>query len=104
MSYKPVKTKQAIISGAVFLCVMSSCQNRENQLQEGGFWKYSDGFYIGDILDFNKPLNRFHKDTIYQNDIPKAILVNIETRILSGDKRLHIKDPVTSNTGIYVSK
>lgn len=104
MSYKLSKTKQAIISGAVVLCVMTSCQNRENELQEVGFWKYSDGFYIGDVLDFNKSVNHLNQDTIYQNDTPKAILVNIETRILSGDKCLHIKDPVTSKKGTYVSK
>jgi len=44
------------------------------------------------------------RDTILINEVPFAIFVKIENRILVGDKLLHIKDIKTNKIGIYVEK
>lgn len=81
-----------------------SCQTTEEKLQSERWWKYGGGHHIGDILVFNAETTCLKKDTIYQNDTAVALLLDIESRLLSGDKVLHIKDLNSAQKGRYISK
>lgn len=96
--------KLKIISSFTILLLITSCKGQDEQLKDIHFWKYSGGFHIGDIIDFNGNLNEFGNDTIYRNGVPLARVLEIENRILSGDKVLHIQSLISDETGIYVSK
>lgn len=73
-----------------------------DELKAVRFWKYSDGFYLGDIIDFRQKELVLRNDTIYQKNIAVGIVKKIEKRL--GDKVLHISDPKTGKSGTYVSK
>lgn len=87
-----------------FLLHFISCKDQKAQLIEGKFWKYSDGFYVGDLLDFKQNTNIIQNDTLYKNEIPVALVIKIENRILSRDKVLHIQDLLGNEKGFYVEK
>ncbi len=87
-----------------FLLHFISCKDQKTQLTEGEFWKYSSGFYIGDLLDFKQNTNIIQNDTLYRNNVPVALVIKIENRILSRDKVLHIQDLLGNEKGFYVEK
>jgi len=66
------------------------------------FWKYSDGFYLGDLIDFNQKDIQEKNDTIYLKNVAIGVVAKIETRM--NDQVLHIKDPKNGTSGTYVSK
>jgi len=87
-----------------FLCLIVACTNENKQLKEATFWKYSDGFYIGDYVDFNSKSIKIQNDTIYKIETPIALIIKIKNRTILGDKLLYIKDIASSKEGIYVGK
>ncbi|WP_103865554.1 hypothetical protein [Aquimarina sp. I32.4] len=78
------------------LITIISCTSIENTK-----WKFRNGFYIGDLIIF-KSSHIIKNDTIFSNEIPKAILIEIEQRIT--DKLLIIKDLNGNALGYYCSK
>ena len=84
-----------------FLLLFLACKNG-NALKEAKFWKYSEGFYVGDFLDFNQKDIVVKNDTLYRRHSVIALVGNIDSRL--GDKVLQLKDPKTGTTGTYVSK
>ena len=88
----------------VLLYFTTSCQDRDAQLKDVGFWKYSDGIYIGDALIFKSGSYKIQGDTIFKNNVPIALFDKIENRSLIGDKLLYIKDLKDNEIGVYISK
>lgn len=64
-------------------------------------WKYIDGFYVGDFMQFDSPF-LLKNDTIFHNQTPKAIFVEIEERLI--DRILVIKELNGDSLGYYCSK
>ncbi|MFT5916872.1 MAG: hypothetical protein ACI81T_003382 [Bacteroidia bacterium] len=84
---------------ALFVCCLVipiSCNSIEDDN-----WKYRDGFYVGDFMQFDSPVS-LRNDTIFHNQTPKAVFVEIEERLL--DKILVIKELDGSSLGYYCSK
>lgn len=100
---KEFKMKK-IISGFVLMLLVLSCKNQEEQLKDVGFWKYSEGFHIGDLMDPKDDLLEIKDDTIFSNDFPVARFLEIENRFFSGDKVLYIQSLTSDEAGVYVSK
>ena len=92
------------ISFLTLFLFIFSCKNQDEQLKDVGFWKYSEGFNIGDIIDFNSNLNKVGNDTIYRNGVPLARFLEVENRFFSGDKVLYIQSLTSDEAGVYVSK
>ena len=84
----------------IILCFFSSCSVSDENLKDY-VWKYSGGFYLGDVLrlDFKTLKN----DTIYQENKPKYI---IKTSIgyFGYPTELIIKDIESGDEGRYVGK
>jgi hypothetical protein len=86
------------------LFLLAACKNGSPGNDKNVFWKYSDGFSIGDAIRFDGQHNRVENDTVFQNEMPVAKFIKIESRVLAGDRLLHIKDLATGKAGIYVEK
>ena len=84
----------------IILCFFSSCSVNDENLKDY-MWKYSGGFYLGDVLrvDFKTLKN----DTIYQENKAKYI---IKTSIgyFGYPTELIIKDIESGEEGRYVGK
>lgn len=85
----------------LFLGFLLACAGKD-ELKSVKLWKYRDGFYMGDVIDFNQEDIKVKNDTIYLKNAAVGIVDKIEKRI--GDKVLHIKNPKDGATGTYVSK
>jgi hypothetical protein len=84
---------------ALFVCclvISTSCNSIEDDN-----WKYIDGFYIRDFMVFDSYLS-IRNDTIFHNQIPKAVVVEVEERLL--DRILVIKELDGNSLGYYCSK
>ncbi|WP_322969480.1 hypothetical protein [Faecalibacter sp. LW9] len=85
-----------------FFCF--SCKEQNILLKEVNYWKYSDGFHIGDVIDFNNNNFIIKNDTIFHNNIPIAKFVKIQNRLGIADNKLTIQDLKTSEIGNYSGK
>lgn len=85
-----------------FSCFIFATCKRKETLTDTKFWKYSDGFYMGDVISFKHQDIKVSKDTIYMKNIAIATVDKIENRIV--DKVLYIKSCKTKKIGRYVSK
>lgn len=72
-----------------------SCSTNDKELEKG-WWKYEEGYNIGDVLDFKR--HKLSNDTIFINDKPRALLIRYENFI---SKRLIIKSLESDETGTY---
>lgn len=84
------------LSLVIFITIIVSCNSTENT-----FWKYRNGYYIGDVFKFGK-YYKIKNDTIYNNQIPKAVIIKIKTRI--SDKLMMLKEINGDSIGYYCSK
>ncbi|WP_422092094.1 hypothetical protein [Tenacibaculum ovolyticum] len=75
-----------------------SCSTNDKELEKG-WWKYGEGYHIGDVLDFKK--HKLSNDTIFINDKPRALLIRHENFI---SKRIVIKSLESDETGTYHNK
>lgn len=84
----------------IILCFFSSCSVSDENLKDY-MWKYSAGFYLGDVLkvDFKTLKN----DTIYQEDKPKNI-IRTSIGYFGYPTELIIKDIESRKEGRYVGK
>lgn len=84
---------------ALIINLLISCSLNDKQLKES-WWKYGDGFHIGDVINFEK--HQVINDTIFLDNIPKAILINKEGSILGfTDRTIIVKDLLSDETGTY---
>ena len=84
------------------LFFLQLCSCKDDKLYSRGFWKYSKGFYMGDLLDFKTRHLEVKNDTLFRGNCPVAVVQKIESNIFV--KRLYIKDFDSNEIGIYVEK
>jgi hypothetical protein len=80
----------------VFSCKLNNAQIEKLE------WKYSEGYYIGDVITFNEK-TKLKNDTIFINDIPNASMIKSMKRI-DGSESLKIKSLVNNKKGYYYAK
>ncbi len=86
----------------ILIIVFSSCSFSDNELKNG-WWKYGDGYHIGDVLDFNS--FTLSNDTIYRNSVPKAILINrIDSYFNLTSRKIIIQSLSSNEKGTYHQK
>ena len=105
---KSQKAISFIISAIVLFTV--SCKSRiSNEKLSEQWWKHSDGFYVGDFLEFSteKPNNLTEQwisgDTLYEGNLPISLIVKTETR-LEASMSLEIESIETGELGHYCAK
>lgn len=75
-----------------------SCSTNDMDLKKG-WWKYGEGYHIGDVIDFKS--HKISNDTIFINDKPKALLISQENFI---SRKIVIKSLESDETGTYHNK
>jgi len=80
----------------ILLMISIGCNNNYNDI-EIGWWKYGDGYHIGDALRFDDFYN-VSNDTIFRN---KKAIATIQ---FYTNRRMTIKSLNTGEKGIYHHK
>jgi len=86
----------------ILLILISSCSFSDTDLKNG-WWKYGNGYHIGDVLDFNTLT--FSNDTIYTNGIPRAILIDrVDSYFNLTSRKIIIQSLSSNEKGTYHQK
>jgi len=88
----------------VLLILLFSCGTKEEEIKDVKFWKYAEGTLFADVLSFNSKDFSIKNDTIFKLNVPEYRITAYETRVLSRDQVLKIKEIKTGKTARYVSK
>ncbi|WP_046759193.1 hypothetical protein [Kordia jejudonensis] len=86
---------------SVLIILFSSCTLSHEELKVG-WWKYGGGYYIGDSIDFK--LFHLKNDTIYFNEMPKALLKSSTKGYKAYEDYIIIKSLDSDETGKYHHK
>ena len=62
-------------------------------------WRYSDGFHVKDVLEFDN--NNLRGDTIYSKNEPVAIIIERSKEIPFVSSYIEIKDFNSEEVGTY---
>jgi len=66
------------------------------------WWKYGEGFHIGDVLVLDN--KNLINDTIFINDKPTAIIVDKVYGLIGADNKIIIRSVWTNEKGTYHEK
>ncbi|NBL65221.1 hypothetical protein GV828_08440 [Flavobacterium sp. NST-5] len=72
--------------------------------EPGNFWKASSKPVLGDVVHISKEEAKLYNDTLYVNEIPRALIIKVENNFWAGTRTLEIKNLQTGSTGTYVEK
>lgn len=68
-------------------------------------WKYMDGYHFGDFLSFDNENYYVKNDTLYNGDIPYAIVEDFTRTFIPGtENKLTLKNIKTGELGYYTDK
>ncbi len=81
---------------------LSACTNDIDYVSKHN-WKYSDGAWISDWLNFEDNFLSIRNDTIFINDSAKAIIDKVEKRLFA-DNLLFVVDINNQEIGRYSMK
>lgn len=82
--------------------LLIGCSLNEQQLKTG-WWKYGEGYYLGDVVDFNKGF-AIHGDTVLQNGQRVGIIIRKTKGIFGGDNEIEITSIDKKQSGVYHQK
>lgn len=85
------------------LLFLQGCNLTESDIEEQS-WKYSEGFSIGDWIDFNNATFLLSTDTIYLNGQPAAKIISSKISIFGSKRSLTIESFQKKEKGIYIEK
>lgn len=88
-----------IISFLTIPC--SGCTLTNDRIQKH-WWKYGNGFHLGDVLRFAN--NSLRNDTIFINNRPTAKIIDKTYGLFGDDNEIVIKSLLTAETGTYHEK
>lgn len=85
----------------LLLISLSACELNNKEILTTK-WKYVDGYYLGDLIDFNNGYYRLSKDTIFIGSKKEAIIIDSRKRF-DGLFELKIIDINKREKGNYIS-
>jgi hypothetical protein len=81
---------------------LTGCSLNDQQLKSG-WWKYGDGFHIGDVVDFNKEYSMMG-DTILQSGKTVGIITRKSKGMFGDDNEIEITSLDKKRSGVYHQK
>ncbi|MDQ8005756.1 MAG: hypothetical protein REI64_13205 [Pedobacter sp.] len=96
-----MKYRLTILLLLLLSTLSQSCKN-ETLINKSN-WKYREGYYIGDWLDFKKGII-LRNDTIFKDSIAIAKFIKISKGYLEFPTTLQIADLKTNEIGTYIAK
>ena len=96
MKYPPLLTFFLFAWTCLFL---TGCSLNEQQLKTG-WWKYGEGYYLGDVVDFSKGFS-INGDTILQNGLRVGIITRMTKGMFGDDNEIEIISLDKKQSGVY---
>jgi hypothetical protein len=94
-----MKTSSLLI--ILLFLTLVSCKNEGVKSK----WKYMDGYHFGDFLIFDNENYHVKNDTLYNGDIPFAIVEDFTRTFIPGtENKLTLKSLNTGELGFYTDK
>ena len=81
---------------------LQSCSLDEQQLKKG-WWKYGEGYHLGDVVDFNNGFS-INGDTVLQNGQRVGIIIRKTKGLFGDDNEIEITSLDKKKSGIYHQK
>ncbi len=99
-----IKSMKRIVFSGLIAYLLISCKFNNKELKES-WWKFGEGYYIGDVLNFNNENLIIKNDTLFLNNKPKAIIIT-QTESFLGftDRSIIIKSLESNEKGTYFQK
>jgi len=85
------------------LLFLQSCNLTKDDIEEQS-WKYSEGFSIGDWIQFNNSAFSLSNDTVYINGQPAAKIISSKINIFGSKRSITIESFQKKEKGIYIEK
>ena len=85
------------------LIFLQGCNLTASDIEEQS-WKFSEGFSIGDWIEFNHSAFTLSGDTIYLNGEPAAKLISSTINLFGSKRSITIESFQKKETVIYVEK
>jgi len=85
----------------LFLAILSGCSISNDTIEDYN-WKYREGYYIGDWIEFQSVYS-LKNDTIFINDSATALITKSYKRI-DGSEVMEIQSITANETGTYFAK
>lgn len=86
--------------GATLL--LSGCTLSDKNLHSG-WWKYSKGYNIGDVVDFKNGFS-LNKDTVLRNGNKVGVVTRRTKGVLGGDNEIEVTSLDGKQVGVYHQK
>ena len=90
----------------IFLFILvffQSCKLAETDIKEQS-WKYTEGFSIGDWIDFNNSPFSLSNDTIYIDGRPAAKIISSTINLFGKKRSIKIESFQKKEKGLYLEK
>lgn len=104
---KNKNVKYSIIAASIFALVLAYLfffPNISPVNKPDKFWKAYSKPVLGDSMIISKLDSEMRNDTLLINGLPKAIIIEVESKFWRGDRFLTIKSLENGQTGIYIEK
>ena len=88
-----------IVLFILILIAFTSCKLTDDKIKTG-WWKYDNGFHLGDELIFND--SNFKNDTIFSGEKPIALIISKAS--FSGNNKITIKSISSGEVGVYIQR
>jgi hypothetical protein len=82
--------------------LLAGCSLSDQQLKRG-WWKYGEGYHLGDVVDFNHRFS-ISGDTILQNGKAVAVIIDRKKGIFGDDNEIQIRSLDKKESGVYHQK
>lgn len=99
MTYRSLLTFFLFSLTCLFL---PACSLSEQKLKTG-WWKYGEGYHLGDVVDFNKGFS-INGDTVLQNGHRVGIITRKTKGMFGNDDEIEITSLDKKQSGVYHQK
>lgn len=97
-----MNNKSVFITLFLIPMILLGCGRMNNEEIKQSWWKYGEGFHIGDALRLDD--DELKMDTIFSNNKPVAIIISCKKRFPQNDAVMKIQSLETGEKGTYFEK
>jgi hypothetical protein len=95
-------TQNRLLTSILFILIylfLPGCALNSQELKNG-WWKYGEGYHIGDVVDFNKSFE-IKGDTILQRGHRVGVITRKTKGIFGADNEIEITSLDNKQPGVY---